>query len=125
MTGFTDRVSTVRISIIGGSVKTFDFAIQNSRRALEGEVLPMFLDDSGKTPEAFTYTTFPYCSLKHIWIHRTIFKSSNFTTRCINSLFTLKMPYLFPTATEAFKFPELRIVVRLEWSPPPTWEGLI
>jgi hypothetical protein len=124
MTGGTDRASTVRALVRGESAVAFETALQDARTAEDGQISPISVENVTQALNAVTETVFPHRALEtqRLWMNRKMFKPVELTTRqmaaSINRL-NNALPF-FPTATEASKFSEIKLIGLLEWSLPAT-----
>jgi hypothetical protein len=124
MTVGTDRASTVRALVHGESAAAFESALQDTRTAEEGQTSPISVQHINQDLNAFTETVFLHWALEtqQLWMNRRMFKPVELTTRqmaaSINHLSNALS--FFPTATEASKFSEIKLVSLLEWSLPAT-----
>jgi hypothetical protein len=127
MTGGMDRASTVRALIRGESLTVVEAALQTARTGGADKVEAAIMQEHVMTSmDAVTATVFPHRALQtqRLWMNRSMYKPRAMTMRiisaaigCINNALLL-----FPTGTDASKFPETELVGPLEWSLLPQWQ---
>jgi hypothetical protein len=117
----------VRALVCGESAFAFETALQETRRAEEGQTSPISVEHVKEAMNAVTETVFPHRALEtqRLWMNRKMFKPVELTTRqmaaSIKSL-NNALPF-FPSATEVSKFSEIELIGLLEWSLPATYRA--